>query len=86
MERTLAIGFEAYAIGGLSVGEPADIMYQVVEHTAPLLPADRPRYLMGVGTPAGPGGGRGPGHRPVRLRHADAQRAKRPAVHEPRAA
>jgi len=51
VERTLAVGFEAYAIGGLSVGEPADIMYKVVEHTAPLLPADRPRYLMGVGTP-----------------------------------
>ena len=51
VERTLAIGFEAYAIGGLSVGEPADIMYSVVEQTAPLLPADRPRYLMGVGTP-----------------------------------
>jgi len=51
VERTLAIGFEAYAIGGLSVGEPADVMYSVVGHTAPQLPADRPRYLMGVGTP-----------------------------------
>jgi len=51
-ERTLAIGFEAYAIGGLSVGEPPDTMYAVVEHTAPLLPAGLPRYLMGVGTPA----------------------------------
>jgi queuine tRNA-ribosyltransferase len=51
VERTLAIGFEAYAIGGLSVGEPADIMYSVVGHTAPQLPTDRPRYLMGVGTP-----------------------------------
>jgi queuine tRNA-ribosyltransferase len=51
VERTLAIGFEAYAIGGLSVGEPADTMYSVVGHTAPQLPADRPRYLMGVGTP-----------------------------------
>jgi queuine tRNA-ribosyltransferase len=51
VERTLAIGFEAYAIGGLSLGEPPDIMYTVVGHTAPLLPADRPRYLMGVGTP-----------------------------------
>ena len=51
VERTLAIGFEAYAIGGLSVGEPADVMYAVVGHTAPQLPADRPRYLMGVGTP-----------------------------------
>ncbi len=52
VERTLEIGFEAYAIGGLSVGEPAEVMYAVVEQTAPLLPADRPRYLMGVGTPA----------------------------------
>jgi queuine tRNA-ribosyltransferase len=51
VERTLAVGFDAYAIGGLSVGEPADTMYAVVAHTAPLLPADRPRYLMGVGTP-----------------------------------
>jgi len=51
VEWTLAIGFEAYAIGGLSVGEPRDTMCSVVEHTAPLLPADRPRYLMGVGTP-----------------------------------
>jgi queuine tRNA-ribosyltransferase len=51
VERMLAIGFEAYAIGGLSVGEPADTMYSVVGHTAPQLPADRPRYLMGVGTP-----------------------------------
>jgi len=52
VERTLEVGFEAYAIGGLSVGEPADTMYAIVEHTAPQLPADRPRYLMGVGTPA----------------------------------
>jgi queuine tRNA-ribosyltransferase len=51
VDRTLAIGFEAYAIGGLSVGEPPETMYSVVGHTAPLLPADRPRYLMGVGTP-----------------------------------
>ena len=50
-ERTVAIGFEGYAIGGLSVGEGADDMYRTVEVTAPLLPDDRPRYLMGVGTP-----------------------------------
>jgi queuine tRNA-ribosyltransferase len=48
---TVDIGFEAYAIGGLSVGEPNDLMYDLVEHTAPRLPAERPRYLMGVGTP-----------------------------------
>ena len=52
VEETLAIGFEAYAIGGLSVGEPIPEMYDMTEQTAPLLPADRPRYLMGVGTPA----------------------------------
>jgi queuine tRNA-ribosyltransferase len=52
VERTMAIGFDAYAIGGLSVGEPSDEMYGVVEATAGRLPADRPRYLMGVGTPA----------------------------------
>ena len=51
VEATVAIGFEAYAIGGLSVGEPVDVMYDVVGHTAPLLPADRPRYLMGTGMP-----------------------------------
>jgi queuine tRNA-ribosyltransferase len=51
VEDTIAIGFEAYAIGGLSVGEPIPEMYDVTEQTAPLLPADRPRYLMGVGTP-----------------------------------
>jgi queuine tRNA-ribosyltransferase len=50
-EQTVAIGFEGYAIGGLSVGESAEAMYDTVELTAPLLPDDRPRYLMGVGTP-----------------------------------
>jgi queuine tRNA-ribosyltransferase len=48
---TVAIGFEGYAIGGLSVGEPTDVMYQVVSSTTPHLPRDRPRYLMGAGTP-----------------------------------
>ena len=51
VQRTADIGFEAYAIGGLSVGEPVDVMYDVVAHTAPQLPADRPRYLMGTGMP-----------------------------------
>ena len=49
--ETVAIGFEAYAIGGLSVGEPADVMYDIVGLTTPWLPEDRPRYLMGTGTP-----------------------------------
>ena len=45
------IGFDGYAIGGLSVGEPKDDMTRILAHTAPRLPADKPRYLMGVGTP-----------------------------------
>ena len=44
-------GFAGYAIGGVSVGEPKEDMARIVSHTAPRLPADRPRYLMGVGTP-----------------------------------
>jgi queuine tRNA-ribosyltransferase len=46
-----AIGFDGYAIGGLSVGEPKEDMLRVLDHVAPRLPAARPRYLMGVGTP-----------------------------------
>ena len=51
VQRTREIGFEAYAIGGLSVGEPVDVLYDVVAHAAPLLPEERPRYLMGTGMP-----------------------------------
>jgi queuine tRNA-ribosyltransferase len=50
-EEILEIGFEGYALGGLSVGEAKSETYDVVEYTAALLPQDRPRYLMGVGTP-----------------------------------
>jgi queuine tRNA-ribosyltransferase len=45
------IGFDGYAIGGLAVGEPQETMLKIVAATAPMLPADRPHYLMGVGTP-----------------------------------
>ncbi len=45
------LGFSGMAVGGLSVGEPKDLMYEIVEVTAPLLPWEQPRYLMGVGTP-----------------------------------
>ncbi len=51
LEGLTAIGFDGYAIGGLSVGEPKDEMLRVMRSVAPRLPADRPRYLMGVGTP-----------------------------------
>ena len=51
LERTVEIGFDGYAIGGLSVGEEKPVMYEVLENIAPQMPADAPRYLMGVGTP-----------------------------------
>jgi queuine tRNA-ribosyltransferase len=50
-EATCEIGFEGYAIGGLSVGEPIELMYETVAQTAAHLPVQRPRYLMGAGTP-----------------------------------
>ena len=50
-ERTIEIGFPGYAIGGLSVGEPREVTRQVVEATLEHLPKDKPRYVMGVGTP-----------------------------------
>ncbi len=51
LEGLKRIGFDGYAIGGLSVGESKEEMLRVLDHTAPSLPADKPRYLMGVGTP-----------------------------------
>lgn len=50
VEAMCEVGFDGYALGGLSVGEPKDVMIKVIAETAPLLPADRPRYLMGAGT------------------------------------
>lgn len=47
----IEIGFEGYALGGLSVGEEAEVMYEVMEYALPQLPEDKPRYVMGVGTP-----------------------------------
>ena len=46
------IGFAGYAIGGLAVGEPQEVMLRTLEEVVPRLPVDSPRYLMGVGTPA----------------------------------
>ena len=51
-ETAVSYGREGYAIGGLAVGEPTEKMYEMIELLHPLLPADKPRYLMGVGTPA----------------------------------
>jgi queuine tRNA-ribosyltransferase len=50
-EELMSIGFPGYAIGGLSVGEPVEMMLEMADYTLPLLPEDRPRYIMGVGTP-----------------------------------
>jgi len=51
-QSLVAIGFDGYAIGGLAVGEPQEVMLAMIAQTVPELPVDRPRYLMGVGTPA----------------------------------
>lgn len=51
LDRTVEIGFDGYAIGGLSVGEEKAVMYEVLENITPRMPTDAPRYLMGVGTP-----------------------------------
>lgn len=51
LEKLLEIGFDGYAIGGLAVGEPKEEMYKILEHITVQMPQDKPRYLMGVGTP-----------------------------------
>jgi queuine tRNA-ribosyltransferase len=51
LEQTVEIGFDGYAIGGLSVGEEKSVMFEVINDVAPRMPTDSPRYLMGVGTP-----------------------------------
>lgn len=50
-KELIEIGFDGYALGGLAVGEPNEVMYEVISETLPHLPEDKPRYLMGVGTP-----------------------------------
>jgi len=52
MQEIAGLNLDGYAIGGLAVGESADEMYEVIDGVVPLMPADKPRYLMGVGTPA----------------------------------
>ena len=51
LSRLCEIGFDGYAIGGLSVGEPKQQMRRIIQRVAPIMPVERPRYLMGVGTP-----------------------------------
>lgn len=52
MKEIADLDLDGYAIGGLAVGEPAEVMYHIIEQVEPFAPADKPRYLMGVGTPA----------------------------------
>ena len=52
MQETAKIDCDGYAIGGLAVGEPTEVMYRIIEAVEPHMPADKPRYLMGVGTPS----------------------------------
>ena len=52
MREIAKLGLDGYAIGGLAVGEPTEIMYHIIEQVEPHMPADKPRYLMGVGTPS----------------------------------
>ena len=52
MKETAKIDCDGYAIGGLAVGEPTDVMYEVIETVEPYMPVNKPRYLMGVGTPS----------------------------------
>src|SRR6185295_6567456 len=51
LEKLTAIGFDGYAVGGLSVGEPKEDRARIMQHISPKLPVDKPRYLMGMGTP-----------------------------------
>ena len=82
-DATVAIGFEGYAIGGLSVGEPIDVMYDSRPATARRLPAAQPRYLMGAGTPEDLVECVARGIDMFDCVHADAQRPQRPALHQP---
>ena len=51
MKKIAELNLDGYAIGGLAVGEPAEVMYHIIEEVEPFMPKDKPRYLMGVGTP-----------------------------------
>ena len=67
-----AMPFEGFSVGGLAVGEPQAVMLQMIDVVDPILPRDKPRYLMGVGTPDDIIESVCARHRPVRLRDADA--------------
>ncbi len=80
------IGFDGYAVGGLAVGEGQEAMFACLDHCVDPLPADAPRYLMGVGKPDDIVGAVERGHRHVRLRAADTLGAQRAGLHMDRPA
>src|SRR5580765_6753253 len=53
VEEIVELGFDGYALGGLAIGEPRDVMFETTAWAAELLPHDQPRYFMGIGDPAG---------------------------------
>jgi hypothetical protein len=81
LDALVEMDFPGYAVGGVSVGEPKDEMLRIMAHTPHRLPAHKPRYLMGVGTPEDLVEGVAAGRGHVRLRDAHPQRAQRPPVH-----
>ncbi len=81
MKEIAKLDCDGYAIGGLAVGEPTDVMYDIIEKVEPYMPADKPRYLMGVGTPSNIIEGVARGVDFLRLRDAGTQRAPRQALH-----
>ena len=85
-EALIDIGFDGYAVGGLAVGEGQEAMLGCLDFAVDMLPADRPRYLMGVGKPDDMVEAVRARDRHVRLRAADALGADRPGVHRRRAA
>ncbi len=77
-DALIGIGFDGYAVGGLAVGEGQEAMFATLDFAPGQLPAEKPRYLMGVGKPDDIVGAVERGHRHVRLRPADALRPERP--------
>ena len=81
MKEIAKLDCDGYAIGGLAVGEPTQVMYDVIDAVEPWMPADKPRYLMGVGTPSNIIEGVARGVDFLRLCHARPQRPPRQALH-----
>lgn len=80
-ERVTQFDFDGFSIGGLSVGEPTELMYEATDLTTEILPTTKPRYLMGVGTPENILEAIEPRSRYVRLRSSNSKRKERTAFY-----